>query len=168
MTIGCFSRLRVFAHTCPKASIARGDWKHCQAATSFSTLNSCRLCLASHKSYWACWLSQLSAEVSNAIDRRIAISGLMPARPFKIADNVLRLTPSASAALVTVRPSGSKHNFSHRTTKSRRHKGRRMDGSFFAPLCLRAFPIGFWLRQVRQRLGRRPPPASSARPGRST
>src|SRR5437867_530146 len=42
------------------------------------------------------------------MDRRIAISGLTPARPFRIDERVLRLTSSASAAFVTVTPSGSK------------------------------------------------------------
>src|SRR5437879_4196928 len=42
------------------------------------------------------------------MDRRTAISGLIPARPFRMADRVLRLTPKASAACVTVTPSGSK------------------------------------------------------------
>ena len=36
----------------------------------------------------------------------LAISGVTGARPFTIAETCLRLTPSASAALVTVTPSG--------------------------------------------------------------
>ncbi len=39
---------------------------------------------ATHKSYCDCWFSQLSADVPNALDSRIAISGLIPARSFKI------------------------------------------------------------------------------------
>jgi len=53
-------------------------------------------------------LSQLSAEVPNAMDKRTAISGLIPARPFRMAERVLRLTPNAWAACVTLTPSGSK------------------------------------------------------------
>jgi plasmid maintenance system antidote protein VapI len=37
-------------------------------------------------------LSQLSALVSKAMERRTAISGLIPARPFRMRDKVLRLT----------------------------------------------------------------------------
>src|SRR5580700_2623570 len=44
------------------------------------------------------------------MDRRTAISGLMPARPFKMADKVFRLTPSDLAASVTVSFSGSTHS----------------------------------------------------------
>ncbi len=51
---------------------------------------------------------QLSAAVLNAMDKRIAISGLMPARPFKMEDSVLRLTPSDRAASVTVRLNGAR------------------------------------------------------------
>ena len=37
------------------------------------------------------------------MDRRTAISGLIPARPFRIADNVLRLTPRAFAVSVMLK-----------------------------------------------------------------
>jgi hypothetical protein len=46
----------------------------------------------------------------NASERRTTISGLMPARALMMADSVLRLTPSACAAAVTVSPSGSNHS----------------------------------------------------------
>ena len=42
--------------------------------------------------------NQLSDDVSNAIERRTAISGLTPARPFSTAESVFLLTPSALAA----------------------------------------------------------------------
>src|SRR5438105_2111766 len=44
------------------------------------------------------------------MERRTAISGLIPARPFRMPDSVLRLTPSARAAAVTVKCRGSRHN----------------------------------------------------------
>src|SRR5258708_40207260 len=44
------------------------------------------------------------------MERRTAISGLMPARPLRTPDNVLRLTPSDRAALVTVKFRGSRHS----------------------------------------------------------
>jgi hypothetical protein len=40
----------------------------------------------------------------------MAISGEMPDRPFRMAERVLRLTPRAAAASVTVKPSGRKHS----------------------------------------------------------
>src|SRR4029077_10912523 len=80
------------------------------AAESFLTLSSPRRCSACHRSYCACWFIQLSADVSKAMDRRTAISGLMPVRPFNKLDSVLRLTPSALAASVTLTPKGSRHN----------------------------------------------------------
>src|SRR5579862_1077967 len=43
------------------------------------------------------------------MERRTAISGLMPARPFKMLDRVLRLTASDFAASVMVIFRGSKH-----------------------------------------------------------
>lgn len=43
------------------------------AAASFRTRNCFRDCSACQRSYCICWCSQLSAVVSNAIDRRIAI-----------------------------------------------------------------------------------------------
>jgi hypothetical protein len=55
-------------------------------------------------------LSQLSALVLKAMERRTAISGLMPARPFRMLDKVLRLTPSDLAASVMVRFRGSRHS----------------------------------------------------------
>ena len=39
----------------------------------------------------------------------LAISGLIPALPLRMDDNVLRLTPRLSAASVTETPSGSRH-----------------------------------------------------------
>ena len=80
------------------------------AADSLVTCNLFLCCSASHRSYCVCWLSQLSEEVSNAIESRTAISGLIPARPFKRADRVFRLTPRAIAAAVTEMPSGSRHS----------------------------------------------------------
>jgi len=44
------------------------------------------------------WLSQLSELVSNAKERRTAISGLIAVRPFRIAESVLRDILNASAA----------------------------------------------------------------------
>jgi len=46
--------------------------------------------------------------VLKAIDNQTTISGLMPERPFKMLDRVLRLTPSAWAASVMLRPRGSR------------------------------------------------------------
>jgi hypothetical protein len=48
--------------------------------------------------------------VSKAIESRIAISGLIPARPLRMAERVFRLTPSPLAAAVTDIPKGSRHN----------------------------------------------------------
>lgn len=81
-----------------------------RTATNFLTISAPLFCSAYQSSYRDCWLSQPSAEVSNAIERRTAISGLIPARPLSIALNVFRLTPRASAASVTDRPSGSRHS----------------------------------------------------------
>src|SRR5437773_744030 len=44
------------------------------------------------------------------MERRTAISGLIPARPFRMPDSVLRLTPSDRAASVTVKFRGSRHS----------------------------------------------------------
>src|SRR5260370_22944354 len=44
------------------------------------------------------------------MERRTAISGLMPARPFRMLDKVLRLTPSDLAASVMVTFRGSRHS----------------------------------------------------------
>jgi hypothetical protein len=44
--------------------------------------------------------------VLKAIDSWTAISALMPERQFRMLDKVFRLTPSAWAALVTLRPRG--------------------------------------------------------------
>ena len=78
------------------------------ARASFATRSCFRRCSACQRSYCVCWLSQLSEDVPKAIERRTAISGLIPPRPFRMADRVLRLTPSACAACVTVTPSGSR------------------------------------------------------------
>src|SRR5206468_3936817 len=78
------------------------------ARASLTTLSCFRRCSACQRSYCACWLSQLSEDVPKAMERRTAISGLIPARPFRIAERVFRLTPRASAASVTVTPSGSR------------------------------------------------------------
>ena len=80
------------------------------AADSLATRSFLRFRSACQRSYCICWLIQLSAVVPNASDSRTAISGLIPARPFRMLDSVLRLTPNASAACVTVRPRGFKHN----------------------------------------------------------
>src|SRR5438270_11492096 len=45
------------------------------------------------------------------MDNRIAISGVMPVRPWRRFDSVERLTSRAFAALVTVKPRGSRHSF---------------------------------------------------------
>ena len=57
-----------------------------QAADNRFTCRSFLCCSACHKSNWDCWLSQLSAEVSKAMESRIAISGLIPERPFRMAE----------------------------------------------------------------------------------
>jgi len=44
------------------------------------------------------------------MDNRTAISGLIPDRPFRMLDRVLRLTPSAWAASVTLRPKGPRQS----------------------------------------------------------
>src|SRR3989441_12558123 len=69
-----------------------------QAADNLTTRSFFRFLSACHRSYCTCWFIQLSAVVSNARESRTAISGLTPARPFKIAESVLRLTSSARAA----------------------------------------------------------------------
>ncbi len=43
------------------------------------------------------------------MDSRTAISGLMPARPLRMPESVLRLTPSDRAVSVTFSPNGSRH-----------------------------------------------------------
>src|ERR1039457_3570077 len=45
-----------------------------------------------------------------AIERRTAISGLMPARPLRMLDSAFRLTPRDRAASVTVKFRGSRHS----------------------------------------------------------
>ncbi len=77
-----------------------------QAADNFLTLSSPRRCSARHRSYCACWCIHLSADVSKAVESRIAISGRMPVRPFNRLDKVLRLTPRALAASVSLRGAG--------------------------------------------------------------
>src|SRR3989442_4966625 len=44
------------------------------------------------------------------MESRTAISGLIPVRPFNRLESVLRLTPRAWAASVTLKPRGSRHN----------------------------------------------------------
>src|SRR3546814_14109582 len=56
------------------------------------------------------WASQLSGDVLKAMERRSAISGLMPALPLRISFKVLRLVPSACAAYVTDITPGSPHS----------------------------------------------------------
>jgi len=53
-------------------------------------------------------VSQLAAPPPNTFDSRTAISGEMPRFPFTGSDKVVRVTPSAAAA-VTVNPKGSIH-----------------------------------------------------------
>ncbi len=43
-----------------------------------------RCCSARQRSDCVCWLSQISADVLKAIERRTAISGLIRARPFRM------------------------------------------------------------------------------------
>jgi hypothetical protein len=69
-----------------------------------------RDCRAFHKSYWSWSRSQPSGERPKTFDNLSAISGLMPERPFKSAENVFLATPSALAASVTVTSSGSMQN----------------------------------------------------------
>ena len=57
-----------------------------------------------------CWLSQLSALVSKAIEKRNAIRGLTPTRPLTMPDKAFRLTPRDRAAAVTVKFNGSRHS----------------------------------------------------------
>jgi hypothetical protein len=68
-----------------------------QAATNRRTCRFFRFRSACQRSYWTCWFSQLSGVVPKATDKRMAISGEMPARPFRMADRVFRLTPRAAA-----------------------------------------------------------------------
>ena len=96
--------------TCPGETAGTGWAEDSYAADSFLTLRDLRFFSASHKSYCACWFNQLSEEVPNARERRTAISGLMPARPFNVAERVFRLTPSASAASVILSPISSIHS----------------------------------------------------------
>jgi virulence-associated protein VagC len=86
-----------------------------QAAASFFTRRERRFASAWARSYCNCWLSQLSALVPREIDRRTAISGLIPDRPLRMLDRVFRLMPSAAAASVTLRRRGCRHN-SRRTS----------------------------------------------------
>ena len=51
-------------------------------------------------------VSQLSGVVSNAIESRIAISGLMPVWPFSNSESAFLLIPRAFAAFVIDNPSG--------------------------------------------------------------
>ena len=78
-------------------------------AASRDTLSDRRRFSAIQRSYCTCWFNQLSALVSNAIDRRTAISGLMAARPLIMDESVFRLTPRALAVSVTESPRGSRH-----------------------------------------------------------
>jgi len=50
-------------------------------------------------------LHPVIGRAAECFDSRSAISAEMPARPLRIADSVLRATPSPSAASVTVRSS---------------------------------------------------------------
>src|SRR5262245_17090675 len=70
-----------------------------------------RLCfLACVKSYAVCMFNHTSAEVLNAIPSLKAISGLTLMCPLSSSERFLRLTPKASAASVTLKPNGAKHN----------------------------------------------------------
>src|SRR6266851_8393915 len=60
-------------------------------------------------SYCTCCVSQLSALPPKTLDNRTAISGEIPRFPFTSSDRVVRVTPSAAAASVMVRPRGSMH-----------------------------------------------------------
>lgn len=63
-----------------------------QAADNLATCSVLRRRSTCQRSYWVCWFSQLSALVPKASDRRTAISGLIPARLFRMPDKVLRLS----------------------------------------------------------------------------
>jgi hypothetical protein len=71
------------------------------------TLISPSFCMTCQRSYWLCWINQLSGLPPKAFDSRIAISGEIPNRPFNRADKVFLETPSPLAASVTVNPNGS-------------------------------------------------------------
>lgn len=83
-----------------------------QAAVSFRTCSRLRFRSACQRTLLGvnrtCWLSQLFALVPRAMERRTAISGVMPARPLRMLDRVLRVTPRDLAASVMVRFRGSR------------------------------------------------------------
>src|SRR6056297_1049979 len=74
------------------------------------TLISPSFCMTCQRSYWLCWINQLSGLPPKAFDGRIAIWGEIPNRPFNRADRVFLETPSPLAASVTVNPNGSKQS----------------------------------------------------------
>ncbi len=64
---------------------------------------------ACHRSYAVCMPSQASGLEPKAFESRIAISIEIPDLSFTSSDSACRVTPSALAASVTERPSGSRH-----------------------------------------------------------
>src|SRR6266403_3827675 len=60
-------------------------------------------------SYCACCVGQLSALPPKTLESRTAISGEIPRFSFTSSDSVVRVTPSAAAASVIVKPKGSIH-----------------------------------------------------------
>src|ERR1700688_427219 len=64
---------------------------------------------AVHKSWAICMPSQVSGLEPKALESLIAISTEIPALSFTRSDRACRVTPSDFAALVTERPSGSRH-----------------------------------------------------------
>jgi hypothetical protein len=75
-------------------------------ANALTLISPC-FCITCQRSYWLCWINQLSGLPPKAFDSRIAISGEIPNRPFNRADKVFLETPSPLAASVTVNPNGS-------------------------------------------------------------
>src|SRR5271157_1242009 len=61
------------------------------------------------RSECACCVSQLSALPPKTCDNLTAISGEIPRFPFTSSESVVRVTPSAAAASVMVKPKGSMH-----------------------------------------------------------
>ena len=83
--------------------------KRDQAALNFLTLtSSIRLC-ARHRSYAICMPSHVSGLEPKALESRIAISTETPLCSLTNSDKDWRVTPICSAALVTDKPSGSRH-----------------------------------------------------------
>jgi hypothetical protein len=69
-------------------------------------------------------LSQLSADVSNAIDSLMAISGLIPARPLIIEDKVFRIIPKPLADAILDRLVHNAYKINLRGESMRKKKAK--------------------------------------------